>query len=172
MGYEAAPFALGDFLRFVSAEYGRPKIYVTENGVCDNTAPAADGKTVPDVERTELLRGFIAGMHAAIAAGVNVRAYYVWSLLDNFEWAFGYSKRFGIVWTDFATQARIPKQSAAFFSEPDPEERAGGVIDDKVQAVLDAYHARAEEEMEAAARASAHGRDRRRARPAPAGRRP
>ena len=118
MGYEAAPFALGDFLRFVSAEYGRPRIYVTENGVCDNTAPAADGKSVPDVERTELLRGFIAGMHAAMTqAGVDVRAYYVWSLLDNFEWAFGYSKRFGIVWTDFATQARIPKQSAAFFSE-------------------------------------------------------
>jgi beta-glucosidase len=117
MGYEAAPFALGDFLRFVSAEYGRPKIYVTENGVCDNTAPTADGKTVPDVERTELLRGFIAGMHAAMKDGVNVRAYYVWSLLDNFEWAFGYSKRFGIVWTDFQTQARIPKQSAAFFTD-------------------------------------------------------
>ena len=118
MGYEAAPFALGDFLRFVSAEYGRPKIYVTENGVCDNTAPAADGKTVPDVERTELLRGFIAGMHKAIADGAaDVRAYYVWSLLDNFEWAFGYSKRFGIVWTDFATQERIPKQSAAFFGD-------------------------------------------------------
>src|SRR5262249_26740570 len=64
MGYEAAPFALGDFLRFVSAEYGKPKIYVTENGVCDNTAPV-DG-AVADVERTELLRGFIAGMHQVI----------------------------------------------------------------------------------------------------------
>ena len=116
MGYESAPFALGDFLRFVSAEYGKPKIYVTENGVCDNTAPA--GGAVDDVERTELLRGFIAGMHAAIRDGAaDVRAYYVWSLLDNFEWAFGYSKRFGIVWTDFQTQARIPKHSAAFFSE-------------------------------------------------------
>ena len=116
MGYEAAPFSLGDFLRFVSAEYGKPKIYVTENGVCDNTAPV--GGAVADVERTELLRGFIAGMHAAIHDGAaDVRAYYVWSLLDNFEWAFGYSKRFGIVWTDFASQARVPKQSAAFFSE-------------------------------------------------------
>jgi beta-glucosidase len=116
MGYEAAPFALGDFLRFVSAEYGKPVIYVTENGVCDNTEPA--GGVVDDVQRTELLRGFIAGMHAAIADGAaDVRAYYVWSLLDNFEWAFGTSKRFGIVWTDFATQARIPKQSAAFYSD-------------------------------------------------------
>ncbi|HXX47316.1 MAG TPA: family 1 glycosylhydrolase, partial [Myxococcota bacterium] len=83
---------------------------------CDNTEPA--GGAVADVQRTELLRGFIAGMHAAIADGAaDVRAYYVWSLLDNFEWAFGYSKRFGIVYTDFATQARIPKQSAAFFAE-------------------------------------------------------
>ena len=116
MGYEAAPFALGDFLRFVSAEYGRPKIYVTENGVCDNTEPV--NGVVDDVQRTELLRGFLGGMHSAIADGsADVRAYYVWSLLDNFEWAFGNSKRFGIVWTDFATQARIPKASAAFFSD-------------------------------------------------------
>jgi len=116
MGYEAAPFALGDFLRFVSAEYGKPKIYVTENGVCDNTEPV--NGVVDDVQRTELLRGFLGGMHAAIADGAaDVRAYYVWSLLDNFEWAFGNSKRFGIVFTDFATQARIPKASAKFFSD-------------------------------------------------------
>jgi beta-glucosidase len=116
MGYEAAPHALGDFLRFVSAEYARPKIYVTENGVCDNTEPSQG--VVDDVDRTELLRGFLTSMHGAIADGsANVRAYYVWSLLDNFEWAFGYSKRFGIVYTDFETQARIPKRSAAFYAE-------------------------------------------------------
>src|SRR5262249_7450230 len=84
MGYEAAPFALGDFLRFVSREYSKPVIYVTENGVCDNTVPVSGA--VDDVERTELLRGFIGGMHAAIADGsADVRGYYVWSLLDNFE---------------------------------------------------------------------------------------
>jgi beta-glucosidase len=115
MGYEAAPHALGDFLRFVSAEYARPKIYVTENGVCDNTEPSQG--VVDDVDRTELLRGFLTSMHGAIADGsANVRAYYVWSLLDNFEWAFGYSKRFGIVYTDFETQARIPKRSAEFYA--------------------------------------------------------
>jgi len=115
MGYEAAPHALGDFLRFVSAEYARPKIYVTENGVCDNTEPSQG--VVDDVDRTELLRGFLRSMHGAIADGsANVRAYYVWSLLDNFEWAFGYSKRFGIVYTDFQTQARIPKRSAEFYA--------------------------------------------------------
>lgn len=115
MGYEAAPQALGDFLRFVSAEYERPKIYITENGVCDNTE--VEQGAIHDTARTQLLRGFIAGMHAAIADGsADVRGYYVWSLMDNFEWAFGYSKRFGIVYTDYATQQRIPKASAEFYA--------------------------------------------------------
>ncbi len=115
MGYERAPFALGDFVRFVSAEYDRPLIYVTENGVCDNTEPV-DGE-VDDVGRVELLRGFLVGLAGAIADGADVRAYYVWSLLDNFEWAFGYSKRFGIVHTDYETLTRTPKASARFFSD-------------------------------------------------------
>ena len=117
MGYEAAPHALGDFVRFASAEYGRPPIYVTENGVCDNTPPGTDGK-IADVGRVDLLRGFLRGLAGAIADGAaDVRGYYVWSLLDNFEWAFGTSRRFGIVWVDYATQRRTPKSSAAFFAE-------------------------------------------------------
>ncbi len=115
MGYERAPHALGDFVRFATKEYGRPRIYVTENGVADDAAPL-DG-VVDDAGRIELLRGFLAGLHGAIQEGADVRAYYVWSLLDNYEWAFGTSKRFGIVWTDFATQARLPKASARFYSE-------------------------------------------------------
>ena len=115
MGYEAAPHSLGDFVRWVSKEYGRPKIYITENGVCDNTEPV--NGAIDDHLRIELLQGFLAGLHGAIADGADVRAYYEWSLMDNFEWSFGYSKRFGMVWTDFATQARIPKKSAAFYSE-------------------------------------------------------
>lgn len=115
MGYEAAPHSLGDFVRWVSNEYGRPRIYITENGVCDNTEPDASG-VIDDHLRVDLLRGFLAGLHGAIEDGADVRAYYVWSLMDNFEWAFGYSKRFGVVWTDFATQQRIPKRSAAFYS--------------------------------------------------------
>jgi beta-glucosidase len=116
MGYEAAPDSLGDFVRWVSKEYDRPKIYITENGVCDNTEPGPDG-TIDDHVRVELLRGFLAGLHGAMQDGADVRAYYQWSLMDNFEWAFGYSKRFGMVYMDFATQARIPKRSAAFFSD-------------------------------------------------------
>ncbi len=116
MGYEAAPHALGDFVRFVSAEYGRPPIFVTENGVCDDTGPV--NGVIDDRKRIELLRGFLAGLASAIADGAaDVRGYYVWSLLDNFEWAFGYSKRFGIVWTDYETLERIPKASARFFAE-------------------------------------------------------
>ena len=115
MGYEVAPHALGDFVRFVSREYGAPRIYVTENGVCDPAAPVSG--VIDDHLRTETLRGFLVGLAQAIADGVDVRAYYVWSLLDNFEWAFGYSKRFGIVYTDYETQARIPKRSARFFAD-------------------------------------------------------
>jgi len=116
MGYEAAPHALGAFVRWVSREYDRPRIYITENGVCDNTEPDASG-VVDDTTRQELLRGFLAGLHGAIADGCDVRAYYQWSLMDNFEWAFGYSKRFGIVYTDYRTLARIPKKSAELYAE-------------------------------------------------------
>jgi beta-glucosidase len=115
MGYEIAPHALGDFVTFVSKEYDRPTIYVTENGMCDNTP--LEGGVCDDQPRIGLLRGMLAGLGRAIDGGADVRAYYVWSLLDNYEWAFGYSKRFGIVWTDFDTLERTPKASARFFSE-------------------------------------------------------
>jgi beta-glucosidase len=116
MGYEKAPHALGDFVRFVSREYGRPPIFVTENGVCDNTT-LANGR-VDDRGRIELLDGFLRGLGAAIADGAaDVRGYYLWSLLDNFEWSFGYDKRFGLVHVDYATQARTPKQSALWYAE-------------------------------------------------------
>ena len=117
MGYEAAPHALGDFVRFVSAEYGRPPIYVTENGVCDNTPPGPDG-AIDDRSRVDLLGRFIAGLGQAIGDGAaDVRGYYVWSLIDNFEWAFGTSRRFGIVWVDHVSQERKAKKSAAFYSQ-------------------------------------------------------
>ena len=115
MGYERAPHALGDFVRWISAEYGRPPIFVTEKGVCDNTEPRTDTE-VPDQGRISLLAGFLGGLVRAVSEGAaDVRGYYVWSLLDNFEWAFGTSKRFGIVWVDYATQRRIPKASAHWY---------------------------------------------------------
>jgi beta-glucosidase len=72
---------------------------------------------IDDQQRIDLLRGFLAGLHGATQDGADVRGYYQWSLMDNFEWAYGFSKRFGMVWTDFATQERIPKASAAFYSD-------------------------------------------------------
>lgn len=116
MGYEAAPHCLGEFVRWISAEYGRPKIYITENGVCDNTGLGPDGQ-VHDAVRVDLLRGFLAGLHSAIADGVDVRAYYQWSLMDNWEWAWGFFNRFGLFHTDFETQVRTPKDSAQFYRE-------------------------------------------------------
>ncbi len=115
MGYEQAPHALGDFVRWAAREYDNPPMLITENGVCDATAPS--GGEVPDTLRTGLLRGFLAGLSEAIADGCDVRAYYVWSLLDNFEWSLGYARRFGITWVDYETQQRIPKASARFYAD-------------------------------------------------------
>ena len=75
------------------------------------------GGVVDDQPRVELLRGFLAGLAQAIGDGADVGGYYVWSLLDNFEWTLGYSRRFGVVWTDYETQERIPKASARFYSD-------------------------------------------------------
>ncbi len=115
MGYEAAPHSLGDYVRWVSKEYGRPRIYITENGVNDNAEP--ENGVIDDHVRMDLLRGFLAGLQGAIQDGADVRAYYLWSFCDNFEWAFGFSKRFGIVHTNFETLVRTPKKSAAMYSE-------------------------------------------------------
>jgi len=116
MGYEAAPHSLGDFLRWVTQEYDRPRIYITENGVCDNTEPGPGGE-IDDRTRVDLLRGFLAGVHGAMQDGADVHAFYHWSFMDNFEWAFGFSNRFGLVHTDYQTLERTPKRSAAFFSD-------------------------------------------------------
>jgi beta-glucosidase len=97
-------------------EYGHPDVYVTENGACYNDAPAADG-TVHDGDRIGYLRDHLAAMRAALAAGIKVRGYFVWSLLDNFEWAEGYSRRFGIIFVDFASEKRTPKASFAYLRE-------------------------------------------------------
>jgi beta-glucosidase len=72
---------------------------------------------VQDIERIEYLRGHLAAAHAAIANGVDLRGYFVWSVYDNFEWAHGYAQRFGLVFTDFRTQQRILKASAYWYRD-------------------------------------------------------
>ena len=81
----------------------------------DNAEP--ENGVIDDHVRMDLLRGFLAGLQGAIQDGADVRAYYLWSFCDNFEWAFGFSKRFGIVHTNFETLVRTPKKSAAMYSE-------------------------------------------------------
>jgi beta-glucosidase len=115
MGWEIDPSGLYDVLRRITADYGPVPIYVTENGAAFADAPGADGG-VADPRRVDFLdRHFRAARHA-IDDGVDLRGYFVWSLLDNFEWAFGYSKRFGLVYVDYATQRRIPKSSAHWYA--------------------------------------------------------
>jgi beta-glucosidase len=91
-------------------------IYITENGTSAADQPAADG-IVYDVDRVMYLRNYLTQLQRATAEGVPVRGYFLWSLLDNFEWADGYATRFGLVHVDYATQKRTPKLSASFYRE-------------------------------------------------------
>ena len=116
-GWEVFAPALPAVLRWVKERYGNPPIYVTENGAAFYDPPAVDGDRVADPLRVEYLRAHLRAVHAAIEAGVDVRGYFLWSLLDNFEWSVGYSKRFGIVHVDFETQRRTPKDSALFYAK-------------------------------------------------------
>jgi beta-glucosidase len=126
-GWEVHPGALADLLRRVAAEYGNPPLYITENGAAFYDPPVAANGRIHDPLRIAYLRGHLQAIAAAIGAGVDVRGYYLWSLLDNLEWAHGYSKRFGIIHVDFASQRRTLKDSARFYAAVIA---AGGVVAD------------------------------------------
>jgi beta-glucosidase len=114
MDWPVVPSGLTDLLLRVQRDVGLP-IQVTENGVAARDV-VVDGR-VRDDERIAYLRDHLAAVHDAIARGADVRGYYVWTLLDNFEWAWGYDKRFGIVHVDFETQARTLKDSARWYAD-------------------------------------------------------
>jgi beta-glucosidase len=116
MGWEVYPEGLYELLTRLKNEYSFPAYYVTENGVAypDRLGPPSGG-TVDDPQRIAYLRDHFAAAARAIAAGVPLRGYFVWSLMDNFEWAHGYTKRFGLVYVDYATQERIWKSSARWY---------------------------------------------------------
>jgi beta-glucosidase len=116
-GWEVCASALTDVLVWVTRRYGNPPVYVTENGAAFFDPPMVDGDRLADPLRVDYLRTHLTALHAAMAQGVDVRGYFVWSLLDNFEWAQGYSRRFGIVHVDFATQKRTLKDSALFYAK-------------------------------------------------------
>jgi beta-glucosidase len=115
-GWEVFPQGLTDTLVWVKERYGNPSIYITENGAAFYDPPTVEGDRLPDPLRVDYLRKHIRAVHDAMARGVDVRGYFVWSLLDNFEWSLGYSKRFGIVHVDFESQRRTPKDSAHFYA--------------------------------------------------------
>ena len=115
-GWEVFAPALTDILVWVKDRYGNPPIYVTENGAAFFDPPVIEGDGLADPLRVAYLRQHITAVHAAIERDVDVRGYFVWSLLDNFEWAHGYSKRFGVVHVDFETQKRTLKDSALFYA--------------------------------------------------------
>ncbi|MFI7418935.1 GH1 family beta-glucosidase [Nonomuraea sp. NPDC049684] len=117
-GWPVVPDGLRELLTGLKARYGGalPPIHVTENG-CSQPDELTPQGTVEDQARIDYLRGHIDAVMAARAEGVDVDGYFVWSLLDNFEWAEGYHQRFGLVHVDFATGRRTPKASYAWYRE-------------------------------------------------------
>jgi beta-glucosidase len=116
-GWEVFPQGLTDILVWVKQRYGNAPLYITENGAAFFDPPQVEGELLEDPLRVDYLRKHIRAVHAAMLQGADVRGYFVWSLLDNFEWALGFAKRFGIVHVDYTTLQRTLKASARFYSE-------------------------------------------------------
>jgi beta-glucosidase len=116
MDWEIYPEGLYNLLTWLHADYGPRKIYITENGASYADGPGGNGH-IHDERRRDYLRDHFAATKRAIDKGVPVAGFFVWSLLDNFEWAKGYTQRFGIVWVDYATQRRVPKDSALWYKQ-------------------------------------------------------
>ncbi|MDM5176396.1 GH1 family beta-glucosidase [Massilia sp. DJPM01] len=115
MGWEIYPQGLTELLVKLNAEYMLPPIYITENGMAN--PDAVSGGKVADPERIAYVQMHLDALKAAMEQGVDVRGYFLWSLLDNFEWNSGYAKRFGIVHVDYETQERTLKDSAIWYRD-------------------------------------------------------
>ena len=116
MDWEVAPEGLHDLLVRLSSDYEPRAIYVTENGAAYPDVRDHEG-TIRDTERSAFLEAYIGAVERARTAGVPIKGYFVWSLLDNFEWAYGYWKRFGLVYVDFPTLERVPKESFSWYRD-------------------------------------------------------
>ncbi|MFW5692319.1 MAG: GH1 family beta-glucosidase [Chloroflexota bacterium] len=115
MGWEVAPDTIGKVLRWLNDRYAPGSIYVTENGAAFDDTVSDDGQ-VHDPRRVAFYQHYIASVYDALQDDVPVDGYFAWSLMDNFEWAEGYSKRFGIVYVDYGTQQRIVKDSGHWYA--------------------------------------------------------
>jgi beta-glucosidase len=116
MGWAVDPSGLYDLLTRLKADFPAMPLVITENGAAFDDYVNPEGE-VADPERIAYLHGHLSAVHRAIVAGVDVRGYFLWSLLDNFEWGYGYSKRFGAVYVDYPTGKRIPKASARWYAD-------------------------------------------------------
>jgi beta-glucosidase len=115
MGWEVTPAAFLETLKEVPARYGNYPVYVMENGAAFEDVVEPGGR-IRDADRIAYLQGYLNAVLDAVEAGVDVRGYFVWSLLDNFEWALGYSKRFGLIHVDYADLKRTPKDSFDYYA--------------------------------------------------------
>jgi len=116
MNWNVIPWACRKMLNWVRERYDGPPVYVTENGYAGAGEDDVN-VAINDERRVAYLQAYIGACHDAIGDGVDLRGYFVWSLMDNFEWAYGYSKRFGLHHVDFATGVRTPKKSARWYAE-------------------------------------------------------
>lgn len=116
MGWTIDPQGLYELLMRVRADHPELPLMITENGAAFDDYANPDGEVL-DPERIDYLRDHLAAVHSAIESGADVRGYFLWSLLDNYEWGYGYSRRFGAVYVDYATQRRIPKSSAHWYAK-------------------------------------------------------
>jgi beta-glucosidase len=115
IGWPINPEAFSETLQIVHESYGLP-IYVLESGYGSFDKPDQAGPVV-DTERVQFLRAYIGAMNAAASNGADIRGYFIWSLLDNFEWESGYSNRFGLIYVDYLSLRRIPKSSFSWYAD-------------------------------------------------------
>jgi beta-glucosidase len=113
MEWAIVPWGCRKLLEWIDARYAGPEIVITENGASFDDRLELGG--VDDRARIAFLEGYLGACHEAINKGVKLKGYFLWSLLDNFEWALGYTRRFGLFHVDFDTRARTPKASAAWY---------------------------------------------------------
>lgn len=116
MNWEVVPNGLHDLLKWIDSSYNSPKILITENGAACNDWVDLEGQ-IHDYNRNDYITRHLIEVHRAICDGIHVVGYYVWSFLDDFEWQWGLEKRFGLVYVDYKSQKRIPKESAYWYKK-------------------------------------------------------